>query len=1098
MTSAQSQDIIQIPWFPKTSPPLAGGAQAGEWQGRDQQNLGTIAKSLVYEVSTTRVNSLPSPWSRALQFEQAVLNSRYPTRDSLLDELFGGLACLGLWEMFGLRMDAQRVALLEHADLNDDAVGSFSRSLTSSLPDGSTALSRQSDGRNPWEVVYIFTLQGLVIGFSSPSTLFCPTVHLPQQIQGMGWTGSGSFGSPIGFLGSPQRQALANWFSHVKNGILNAQDLHSQTTAGQMAGVLDLFIEKLSGSSLNAPMLSETGRVANLPANPVALALLSRPAKGGVSVSHATLDLGDRLKSPLSDTPTSKPVVLVDPEMPNKLGINASDICLHKSATLESIGFDPEQLERQYGQEIFVITPDLIFLDELYMVSGEQALMHSWLSSRLDGVVRINGKAVTPLLPLRPEIRRLFSSRELQERCQLRVMQSSVSSEVEIRITLPLKGHRDGYSISRTFPLKEQNLVAEDLPVITLWPYVSDERWSLFYLFCEDSPTGLTVDGFADYDRKFGQDGQQVVKYFTSRHFPDFVRLTERGQDRGLLPVIPPANSSDTGTEWRVGIDFGTSFTNFFIDEGGGPQRRHLDTRVISLTLSQKEDRQRLLNQYFVPEEMLPNADNGGNPPTATAISLRGWQEVIGEVPELFHEARLRVPSPGEFGGAELRTGFKWEQMQYQKPFLKELALLISANAAASGARSLRWSVSYPSAFSSNEAARYHRVWEELCVDLSKLTGLSHALNNSAGQGGLQTEAVAFASYFGNFQNRQLVHTSCLDVGGGTTDISLWQDNLLVHQVSVPFAGRDISSQLLRRKPSFLKSLFPPSLTADINDDEARARQDRNFTSRLDNIMRYGSEELLSGRLDMMVNQSSELQEPLQQFLSLLAVSFGGIYHYLGHLQKILREEGKIKRNTPMSVYLGGNGGRLINWIDASSSFQKGGDVDRLMELLQIKSSGSETGKGSTTLSDAYKDETACGLISTGINLIGDFDPQDDVMICGSQLVVNDLNFNANDRVQLPHTMLKIERYELPNLDTLRTFIDYYDASIAELRIRSLIPIRQLCNLETLLSEVEIEVCSLCKAKIGKEASDLEPEPGFILALRALSNTLGRNWAERF
>ena len=132
MTSSQSQDIVQVPWFPKTDPPLTGGAQAGEWQGRHQQSLGTLAKSLVYEVSTTRVNSLPSPWSRALQFEQAVVNSRYPTRDSLLEELFGAMACLGLWEMFGLRMDAERVALLEHADLKDEAVGPFSRSLSSS------------------------------------------------------------------------------------------------------------------------------------------------------------------------------------------------------------------------------------------------------------------------------------------------------------------------------------------------------------------------------------------------------------------------------------------------------------------------------------------------------------------------------------------------------------------------------------------------------------------------------------------------------------------------------------------------------------------------------------------------------------------------------------------------------------------------------------------------------------------------------------------------------------------------------------------------------------------------------------------------------
>ena len=614
MTSSQSQDIVQVPWFPKTDPPLTGGAQAGEWQGRNQQSLGTLAKSLVYEVSTTRVNSLPSPWSRALQFEQAVVNSRYPTRDSLLEELFGALACLGLWEMFGLRMDAERVALLEHADLKDEAVGPFSRSLSSSFPDGSTALSRDPEGRNPWQVLYVFTLQGTVIGFSSPSTLFCPAVHLPQSIQGMRWTEGGRFSDPIPFLGDAQRQALADWFSHVKSGMLQANDLQSQTTAGQMADVLDQFINKLTGGRLGTPTLSDRGRVANLPAKPVAVSLLARPAKGGVSEGQSTIQLVDRLKSPLPDTPSGQPVVLVDPDMPKKLGVNASDICLYKAATLEAIGFDHQQLERQYGQEISVLTPDQIFLDELYLVSGKEALMHSWLPDKLEGSPTVNGNAVTPLLPFHPRVRSLFSSKELQDRCELRLIQSSVSSELEVRLMLPLEGQREGYWISRSYPLKEQNLVAEDLPVITLWPYVSDEQWSLYYLFCADHPSALTVDGFSDYERKIGRDGQQAVKYFTTRHFPDLVRLSERGQDRGLLPVTPPARNNEMGTQWQVGIDFGTSFTNFFIDEGAGPVKRHLDTRVISLTLSQKEERQRLLNQYFVPEEMLPNKDNGGNP----------------------------------------------------------------------------------------------------------------------------------------------------------------------------------------------------------------------------------------------------------------------------------------------------------------------------------------------------------------------------------------------------------------------------------------------------------------------------------------------------
>lgn len=1098
MTSSQNQDIVQIPWFPKTNPPLAGGSRAGEWQVRHQQDLGTIAKSLVYEVSTTRVNSLPSPWSRALQFEQAILNSRYPTRDSLLEEWFGGMACLGLWDMFGLRMESTRVALQDHADLKDDAVGPFARSLASSRPDGGSSLSRHPDGRHPWDVVYVFHLQGVVVGFSSPSTLFCPAVHLPQSIQGMGWTAAGKFSDPVDYLGSPQRLALADWFSHVKTGVLTAPDLSSQTSAGQLAQVIDGLIVKLSGGRLGSPTLSDSARVQNLPSNPVALSILARPAKGGVSPSQATIELGDRQRKPLPDTPVKQPIVLVDPEMPSKLGISGADICLYRSATLESIGYDPAQLERQYGAEIRVLTPEQIFLDELYLLPGEQVLINSWLPSRLEGVPKVNGEVVTPLLPFRPGLRPLFSSKELQERCELRVVQSSVGVELEVRLTLPLQGLREGYCIRRSYPLKEENLVVDDVPVITLWPYVSDANWKLFYLFCEDSPTGLTVDGFGDYDRKIGKDGDQTVKYFTTPYFPDLVRLSERGQDRGLLPVTAPATNQNQADLWQVGIDFGTSFSNFYIDAGDGPKRHHLETRVMSLTLSQRLTRQRLLSQYFIPEEMLPSEEAGGNPPTATAISLRGWQEVLGQVPELFHEARLRVPIPGEFGGAELRTGFKWEQMQYQKPFLKELALLISANAAANGAREIHWSISYPSAFSANEVARYRRVWIELYEELNRMTGIKHQLNKKGGEGGLQTEAVAFASYFGNFQNRQMVHTSCLDIGGGTTDISIWQENRLIHQVSVPYAGRDISSQLLRRKPSFVKSLFPPSLTSEIHDDEARARQDRNFTSRLDNIMRYGSDELLAGRLDMLANQSSALQIPLQHFLSLLSVSYGGLYYYLGQVLKVLRQEGKLRRNTPTPVYLGGNGGRLLNWIDPSSSFQRDGDIDSLLESLQIKASECETGHANTSLSDAYKDETACGLISEGINLSGDFDPRDDHMICGSSLRINGLEFGAEDRVDIPHQITTIEQYELPDFVRLKKFVLDYDESIAELRIRNLLPISQLCDVDSLWSQVETEVRSLCLTRVGIDASDLEPEPGFILGLRALTNTLGRLWAEHF
>ena len=137
-------------------------------------------------------------------------------------------------------------------------------------------------------------------------------------------------------------------------------------------------------------------------------------------------------------------------------------------------------------------------------------------------------------------------------------------------------------------------------------------------------------------------------------------------------------------------------------------------------------------------------------------------------------------------------------------------------------------------------------------------------------------------------------------------------------------------------------------------------------------------------------------------------------------------------------------------------------------------------------------------MISTGVNLKGNFDPSLDFMVSGANLCINDLVFSSGERVELPHTMEKITSYALPDLNDIKQFVEHYDNSIAELRIRSLLPIRQLCDIDALWGEVETEVRALCLTKVGQEASDLEPEPGFILGLRALSNTLGRLWAERF
>jgi hypothetical protein len=1091
-----SNTILNHPWFPKTEPAYGGGATAGEWQGQDQAFLGRIANDLVYERANSRINSLPSPWSRALQFEQAILNPKYPTRPDLLEELFGCLATIGLWEIIGIKLEAERVDLAQLSQQDDEAIGPFARSLNGQKPPADRAIYELQDGSSPWNSVHVLKADGLVIGFTSPTTLVCPTVNLAGPIQGMRWTAERHFSSPKEFLSTQQRQALADWLAYVGKGLLDAEDLKSRSTVSALSDVLNGFVNDLTAGRVGSHILSEKS-APGLPPRPKALSLLARGAgmKAAAATSMATVELHDR-KERLLPGATEKPVVLVDPEMPSKLGIPANEITLFGAATLEAVGGSKEKLEQLYGRDIDVITPDDLFAPELYLLPGEAALTNTWLLRRLEGQPLVNGSPVTPILPLRERARDLFSSRELEKACSLRVRSTGSGMELELTLMLQISGGCEAYPLVRSFAIKEENLIDEDLPVITVWPNVSDEKWRRFYIFCEDSKTGLTVDGYSDYDLRTAKEGQQSVKYFSCERFPDLIKLIERGRQCGLIPVNQPSSAASTVSSWSVGIDFGTSFTNYFVGDGTNLSRIPLETRLLPLTRAVKEFQINLLAKFFVPEEILPT---GYNPPVSTALNTYGSQAQRAVVPAIYHQARIHWPSMNAMAmsGPGVHTGFKWKEIEYQKPFLKEIALLISCNATAAGATRINWHVSYPSAFSRNEAKSYRKCWTDLCAELRVDTGIVHQFVEDSGEGGLQTEAVAFASYFGNYLDRAMVHTACLDIGGGTTDMSIWQDNTLLHQVSIPFAGRDLGTQLMQLKPAFIRLLLSGNSTGEIANNETTHKQDPNFNSDLDNRLRYGSEALLKDRMPILRAQQ---ETQLIEFASIMSICFAGIYHYLGLVLRGLSNEGSLKKQTAMPVYMGGNGARFMNWLDESGSFSKGCDSDELMEAIQTMSAGFAEGSGSTattTLSNAFKDETACGLISKGVNLKGVFDPRQDRMFAGESLTINGSTYGVLDRVTEPENGT-VKSYEITSTNELRRFIDNYDEALKNLKLTSLLPVSKLIEPTRLWSDIETEIRKGCLERIDKEFNDLEPEPPFISGLKALSRVLSREWAERY
>jgi hypothetical protein len=170
------------------------------------------------------------------------------------------------------------------------------------------------------------------------------------------------------------------------------------------------------------------------------------------------------------------------------------------------------------------------------------------------------------------------------------------------------------------------------------------------------------------------------------------------------------------------------------------------------------------------------------------------------------------------------------------------------------------------------------------------------------------------------------------------------------------------------------------------------------------------------------------------------------------------------------------------------------------MEAIQTMSAGFAEGSGSnatTTLSNAFKDETACGLISKGVNLKGVFDPRQDRMFAGENLTINGSTYGVLDRVTEPENGT-VKSYEITSTNELRRFIDNYDEALKNLKLTSLLPVSKLIEPTRLWSDIETEIRKGCLERIDKEFNDLEPEPPFISGLKALSRVLSREWAERY
>lgn len=1075
----------------------------GEWNVYEINAFDQIASSLDVPPPNPEfksISAIPDMWARPLMFEMALHVTTHPLQPQMTAQWQGMLAAIAFADVKGFPLQVQ------YLDLESKKDGSeFASSLHKLIPKGqggqdSRLLYSLSNDKNPWQELYIFLWNNKPVGMTSPSTLVCPSEDADWQ--GLPWWDKDKkeLRSPIRDLNAEEKSLLASWLNNLRT-VLTRERVQGSRATDPIVGLVDEFIEALG--NVNVVELSLNSQFFSEPINRGALKGIGFPLKARVvAASDSSISL-----VPSNGNNPTQPLLIFDPAIAEQWGVQSSSVLVCGNKSLQNMTkADISNLERTY--RVRIIDSEDLFLSDLHFIAQEDALPGCVFPLGADNLI-YDDERITPLLPINPILLEFFTTTDLIN--NYIQVQFTPSKEVQITLNLPLSGvnGQTRYTKTRKYPLRAANSLLE-VPVLEVWPnfiakFPDGRKWNEYYTFYCDPDYG--EDTFSVQLPNVGSETysfrENNISYQISRttDFPNYINCkSSDGQELGLLLIKPPLTiQPNVNDPWVVGVDFGTSFTNIYSrkenDASNSASLLSLESLHLQVTDSAIAVRTRTLPESFIPEIFIPEEKPL---PLSSVLTTKNRQQSNDQHVRPIFDGRIYASIDTSSFKPEsqtfVKTNLKWgTDNTFSGLFLRHLALHISAIAVKNGATSIKWSISYPSAFSKGDRRRYVQSWKDLlginvANGLSQVTGITHeAPTDIEDMTRFRTESLAIAQYFVDKENLDLVYTTCIDIGGGTSDISIWQANKLLHQCSVQLAGRDIFSQIIFKNPQILDDFKKyQGKSEKFTDDN---KDENSFISKLDLLMRRDGDAWVS---------YSRSKEDDPQFAGLRRVStigIAGLYYYVGIILRVLHDEGSTDYPEITPVYVGGNGSRLIHWLAEGGSFDRTSELNQLLKRMLHSGSRLREANHDTHLSASPKQEAACGLIVSGNQLQGLNNPRQDLLVAGENCEINGTSFNWNERLRFPRNVEQIRIS--PKLEQLKAFLDAYHLAIDDLDLEEMRPLSKYGSdsnyTENLWSQTSRKLTATI-LRIRGNSDDIREEPPFILGLKALLDVLGAEW----
>jgi hypothetical protein len=1065
--------------------------QTGKWERYDKTKFESVAKSLDYRApgDNKKINSVPDMWALPMTLDLPLYNTRHPLRDAAIAQWQGMLAAIALSKVRGFQLKAELVDLNKLKDSYP-----FAAALYQLLPNSGKSL-HQLTNKHPWEELYVWSWKKQAVGITSPTTIIAPAAE--ANWDGLPWWNSEfkRLEAPHRHLNPDERPLLREWLNNLWKEVTDPSYQGDPYAIETIANLLKEYSKTLTGETDRVDILdTDSPNHFGVAINRGVFNGLNYPIKG------KTISL---VESPVRVIPSEnksikKPLLLIDTYLAEHWGVPKQNICIYADKTLESLNIDDLRSGKMadWDNNINWIEPSQLLLPDLHFMDVENALPGAF-SPTTSQPLLFNRQKITPLLPINRILLEYFTPEDLMRR--LKFEPGDSNNTVRVKLNLPLVGMNptsnrpSEYQIVREYILDERYLIKR-IPILEIYPHFKVEGggWHEYYAFYHDPSRNNSAFQVAFDDAHDPHVFEDGGKYLTTRleEFPTHINCRFNGQDIGIIVLPIPPSVTLTKT-WKVGVDFGTSFTNIYVNRDGRNEPLKLESLHLKVTDANEEARTPTLFEYFIPEIFIPL-----DKPLPLSTVLTQRKQTRNENKRPIYDGRIYIPKVGgsfDPNSEWIKTDIKWKDRDLSQLFLQHLALIISALAAKDGVSKIEWSVSYPSAFSEGDTDDYAKNWKTLISKLQPQMPIEHIAPQQRTTSFL-TESLATAQYFADpsGEDLDLIGSACIDLGGGTSDISVWQSNRLIHQCSVQLAGRDLLSQFLELRPSLIGEWFNQELTGwqNLNDDK--------FKAKIDVLLRNQSESWLRDHRHKIL-ESDRDRENFKGLLRLMTLGTAGIYYYVGSILHVLKEEGKYTRSDIPNIYIGGNGSRLLHWIATGGEFnQDSRKLNKLFNKMLASSSGLTNIYQSTQLSKRPKDEVAYGLVANKekARLTGLDDDDKNFLIAGENCRVNKDEVSWSSRLE--YKVKHVNNFSIPQLDRLKEFVENFNHELEDLEIREIEPLKTYKPSSGLDPEYSKLLWNKTEREVERMLLEIQGkyiEAPFIVGLKALLRVLAKEWA---